>query len=232
MQRRRTTRVTIWAATVVFAWGSFAGLSTAEDWPMFGRDGTRNAVSPEQNPPTDWEIGKYDEKAGKWIGSRNIRWTMPLGSVTFGDPVVADGQVWVGTNNSSPYDASVLAGFATRDGKPLYRYVSPRLPQGRSHDFPMSAMACSPLIEGDRMWFTTNRCETVCLDLGPLKRGETNPREVWKINMIKRFGVKPVGSWMNVCRFCSVASYKDRIYVITGNGANWIGHDIPAPQAP
>jgi hypothetical protein len=89
-------------------------------------------------------------------------------------------------------DASVLACFRESDGKLLYRYVSPRLPHGRVHDWPFSAMACSPLIEGDRMWFTTNRGETVCLDIRPIKHGESQPREVWKVDMMKQFGVKPV----------------------------------------
>ena len=72
----------------------------ADDWPMFGRDRSPNAVSPETStPPTDWDVGEYDEKAGKWIGARNILWAARLGGQTFGDPFVADGQVWVGTNN-------------------------------------------------------------------------------------------------------------------------------------
>ena len=28
----------------------------ADDWPMLGRDGSRNSVSPEQNPPTVWSV--------------------------------------------------------------------------------------------------------------------------------------------------------------------------------
>ena len=211
----------------------------AEDWPMFGRDRSHNAVSPETvAPPTDWDVGKYDEKAGQWIGSRNILWAAQLGSQTFGDPVVADGRVWVGINNFSlpnadwKNDASVLAGFATRDGKPLYCYVSPRLPQGRDYDWPGSAMAASPLIEGDRMWFVTNRCETVCLDLGPLKRDEVQPREIWKIDMMQKFDVKPTGSRMAMCHFCSISSHRDLIYVITGNGVDETYVKIPAPKAP
>ena len=215
----------------------FLNDARADDWPMFGRNRSRNAVSPETfAPPTDWDVGKYDEKRGQWIGSRNVVWAARLGGQTFGDPVVADGQVWVGINNFLPpnnkNDASVLAGFATRDGKPLYRYVSNRLPQGRGYDWPSSAMACSPLIEGERMWFVTNRCETVCLDLGPLKRGEAQPRDVWKIDMIRDFGVKPAGSRMALCHFCSISSYKDLIYVITGNGVDDSYVTIPVPQAP
>ena len=36
----------------------------ADDWPMLGRDSTRNSVSPEKNPPLDWDV-----KTG-----RNIKW--------------------------------------------------------------------------------------------------------------------------------------------------------------
>ena len=28
----------------------------ADDWPVYGRDRTGNAVSPEKNPPTDWHV--------------------------------------------------------------------------------------------------------------------------------------------------------------------------------
>lgn len=36
----------------------------ATDWPMLGRDITRNSVSPEQSPPTDWDV----------TTGRNIKW--------------------------------------------------------------------------------------------------------------------------------------------------------------
>ena len=55
----------------------------AEDWPMLGRDITRNSVSLEKNPPTDWDIDT----------GRNIRWKASLGSMTHGTPVIADGKV-------------------------------------------------------------------------------------------------------------------------------------------
>ena len=49
---------------------SAAADTIADDWPMYGRDRTHNAVSPERNPPTDWEVGKFDTKTGNWVGSR------------------------------------------------------------------------------------------------------------------------------------------------------------------
>src|SRR3954470_4086756 len=36
----------------------------AADWPMFGRDWTRNPVSPEKDPPLDWEIEHRDGGSG------------------------------------------------------------------------------------------------------------------------------------------------------------------------
>lgn len=215
-------------------------VADAEDWPMFGRDATHNAVSPEKNAPIDWDVGEFDRRTGRWIKdtARNIKWTAQLGSQTNGDPVVAEGFVWIGTNNywgrsnEPKLDASVLACFRESDGELLYRYVSPRLPRGRIHDWPTSSMACSPLVEGDRVWFATNRAETVCLDIGPLKRGDGEPRIVWKLDMMKRLGVFPTCLFEATGRASSVASYKDRIYVNTNNGVDQSELNLPAPEAP
>ena len=209
------------------------------DWPMFGRDATHNAVTPEANSPTSWDVGEFDRKAGVWFRekARNIKWQAELGSQTFGDPVVANGLIWIGTNNNAHdpmLDASVLTCLRESDGKLLYRYVSPRLPGGRMYDWPYSAMNGSPLIEGDRIWFTTNRCETVCLDIGPLQRGEAQPREVWKLDMMKQLRVFPRAPSMGLAHLCSIASYRDFIYVVTGNGVDRqeSGKEINAPDAP
>ncbi len=100
----------------------------------------------------------------------------------------------------------MLACFRESDGNTLYRYVSPRLPNSRVHDWPLSAMAGSPLVEGERMWFTTNRGEVVCFDVGPLQRGEGEPREVWKIDMPRQFGVFKKAPSMGLSHLCSIAS--------------------------
>lgn len=88
----------------------FCGLASAEDWPQFGRDQTRNAVSPEKNPSTWWQFVYADEYNNKvdLNASKNIRWAAPLGFKTghwsnaCGDPVVVDGMVWVGTMGLFP----------------------------------------------------------------------------------------------------------------------------------
>jgi hypothetical protein len=35
------------------------------DWPMLGRDATRNSVSPEKTPPLDWDVGEFDRVEDK-----------------------------------------------------------------------------------------------------------------------------------------------------------------------
>src|SRR2546426_888944 len=76
----------------------------AEDWPMLGRDRTHNAVSAEKNAPTDWQTEIRDKDGKVTQISRNIAWSAKLGSSSIGGPVVADGLVWVSTNNESPRD--------------------------------------------------------------------------------------------------------------------------------
>src|SRR5947209_13661635 len=71
--------------------------SRADDWPMWARTPNRNMVSPEKNPPTDWNWDSDDPSKNK-----NIKWTVELGSKSYGNPVVANGLVTVGTNNFGP----------------------------------------------------------------------------------------------------------------------------------
>src|SRR5438046_1369207 len=102
-------------AALFLAFNCIIASAPGEDWPMFGRDATHNAAISTGNAPTKWEVGDFDRKTGVWHRgkSRNVKWVANLGNVTFGDPVVADGLVWVGTNNSElenpqTEDASVL----------------------------------------------------------------------------------------------------------------------------
>src|SRR4051812_34802277 len=93
----------------------------AADWPMGGRDGTQNPVTTEAGAPVDWQV-RTDE-----VAARSIRWVARLGTRALGGPVVADGLVWVGTNNELPLDPKVtgdrgvLACFRAADGKFMYQ---------------------------------------------------------------------------------------------------------------
>jgi len=203
----------------------------AEDWPAYGRDRTRNPVSPERNAPTDWDVAE----------GRNVKWKQALGSCTFGSPVVAGGLVWVCTNNAAPRDdrfkkdMGCLMCFDERDGRFLWQHLTPRIGK-RGIDPSESSVGSTPLVEGDRLWFITNRWEVVCIDIGPLRRRTGEAREVWKLDMPRDLGIRPYATVMTPSMRCAIGpSYGGRIYVTTGNGIGAPGFgdpNVPAPQAP
>ena len=219
----------------------------AEDWPMLGRDNTRNGVSTEINPPTFWRVVDTTDKERRLLPrnrmSGNMKWSVQLGSEMGGDPVVANGLVWIGTNNTPlndlrlpdkalrQPDKAVLMCVREMDGEIVYNYESDRMPL-RIYDPPYGPMASTPLIEGDLLWFMTNRYSIVCLDVGPLQRGEGNPNEIWKKDMIQEFDISPRASYMNFHQWSSVASYKEWIYAITGNGVGEDYETVLKPNAP
>ena len=200
--------------------------SVAQDWPMRGRTASRNPVTGVGTPPIDWSVGEDDKPR------RNVRWMAELGSVTSGTPIVANGLVWVGTNNGSDEpDASVLMCFRESDGKLLYRYVSPRLPDGRDYDWPIGSLASSPVAEKDRIWFCTNQCKVVCLNTKPLINETGDPTVEWEVDMRKEYNVVPRSPMIgNPCSHCSPVSFGNWLYINTGNSRQYDG--VPAPKAP
>jgi len=211
----------------------------ADDWPMLGRDGTRNAVSPEKNSPMFWQIGEdattSDKKGRVLKPSKNVKWKADLGTGVYASPVISDGLVWIGANRhglKGEADAALLRCFRERDGQLLYEYVSPRL-ESRYEDPPWWGLLSSPSIDGDQLWFFTNRCETVCLDLGPLKRGTGEPEVLWKTDL-KELGIQLRPLWMWPARLCSPSQpYEGRVYVTVPNGVNvFAGDRGSAPDAP
>lgn len=202
----------------------------AEDWPMLGRDKTRNPVSPEKGAPVEWDV-----KTG-----RNIKWTARLGSITVSQPIAAGGLIWIGTNNDPPRDPSqkepggVLACFRERDGKFLYQCVSKVTNEvGTLNRRPWSGMTGSPLAEEDRLWFVSTAGEILCLNTAPLRRATGLPKLVWRLDMLDELGIYPTVDVMGGKGLCSIgASYRDFIYVITGNGVDWTHINTPSPLAP
>ena len=59
------------------------------DWPMWGGTPDRNMVSNAKGLPASWDTAT----------KKNVKWVAALGSQTYGNPVVAGGMVFVGTNN-------------------------------------------------------------------------------------------------------------------------------------
>ncbi len=204
------------------------GLLQAEDWPMFGRDQTRNPVSPEKNAPVEWDL-----KTG-----RNIKWRARLATISVSQPIVSGGLIWIGTNNDPPWETSqrnpagVLAYFRERDGTFVHHQLfnSSNFPDRRRGVFGLSG---SPYAEGNRLWLVNQNAEILCMDTTSLRRGEGVPRTVWRLDMMADLGISPALDFMGGRGVCSLgATLGDFIYVITGNGVNWTRIQVPAPEAP
>jgi outer membrane protein assembly factor BamB len=110
---------------------------------------------------------------------KNVKWVAKLGSQTYGNPVVSGGIVFVGTNNEGlrdakqPGDRGVVMAFKESDGSFLWQMTHEKLASGRVNDWPYQGVASSPLVEGDRVYYVSNRAELVCLDTQGFRDGET-----------------------------------------------------------
>lgn len=215
-------------------------VARGEDWTMGGRSQSRNPVSVEMDAPIVWQYETRDRRTGIIKKpSRNIRWSAPVGGYAFGGPIVAGGLVWVGTSNAIPLDPEikgdlgVLACFRESDGKFLYQHLSPRR-GGLKDDWPSNGISGSPIVEGDKLWFITNRREVVCLDTGPIRRGDGLPTELWKYDLVKEHGIVPNSPMLHAHNTLgSLAIDNDLLFVPTGNGVGeGGGWKVRAPGAP
>jgi outer membrane protein assembly factor BamB len=206
------------------------------DWPMWGGTPDRNMVSNQKGMPISWDVKT----------NKNIKWVAKLGSQSYGNVVVSGGQVYVGTNNEALRDPKqggdrgVLMCFRESDGEFLWQHTNEKLAAGRVNDWPFQGVCSSPLVEGDRLYYVTNRCEVVCLDTqgfrdnendGPYKEekltGQFDADIVWKYDMMEEVGSQP----HNMSN-CSPVSFGDMIYICTSNGQDESHVNIPSPKAP
>src|SRR3979411_847020 len=189
-------------------------------WPMGCGTPDRNMIAPMTGIPTSWDVKT----------KKNVKWMAELGSQSYGNPVVAGGQVYAGTNNElvrNPKeggDRGVLMCFRESDGKFLWQHTSAKLAAGRALDWPFQGVCSSPLVEGERLYYVTNRCELVCLDTKG--DGSGNAKVIWKFDMIDEVGASP----HNMAN-SSPVSYCALIFVSTSNGQDESHVHIPSPKA-
>src|SRR4029079_4908056 len=111
----------------------------AGDWPQWGGRNTRNMVSDEKGLPAKFNPGKK-MKGGEDVDmstTENCLWAVKLGSQSYGSPNIANGKVFVGTNNESPRNAQIIGDrgivmcFDEKSGKFQWQMVTPKLGAGK-----------------------------------------------------------------------------------------------------
>ena len=63
-----------------------------EDWPMWGKDGSRNMISAEKKITFDFNPGEMDDNEVVDLKTtRNIKWVAKLGSQAYGNVTIGNG---------------------------------------------------------------------------------------------------------------------------------------------
>jgi outer membrane protein assembly factor BamB len=232
-----------WSVAMLMAVGALVATVVASaddrsrgDWPMWGGTPGRNMVSTMTGLPLEWDV-----KTGK-----NIRWVQELGSQTYGNPVVADGMVFVGTNNEAVRDPKqagdrgVLKAFRESDGQFLWQITHEKLPAGRVNDWPYQGICSSPIVEDGVVYYVSNRGEVVALDAQGFRDGKNNGPYtdekftseydadiLWIFDMMEQ-----VGAFPHNMSNASPVTHGDLLYISTSNGVDESHVVVPSPRAP
>ncbi len=198
----------------------FIGAKTAATTcPMFGGSPQRNMVNTvDKDIPIQWSVeeGKKDK----------IKWVATLGTQCYGGPVVADGKVFVGTNNKTPRDPkndgvrAVVMCFSETDGKFLWQTLhdypdNPLFNEGKD-----SGLCSTPVVEDAFHYYVTPGCVVVCAK-------NADGKIIWSLDMMKELKVVPFH-----LSNCSPLLVGDHLMLVTGNGTDEEGkvHESKAPS--
>jgi len=236
-----------------------------EDWPQWGGSDGRNMVSKEKGLPDSFVPGekKPDGSGIDPATTKNVKWVAQLGTMSCSTPAVAGGRVFLGTMSERQ---GVLLCLDEATGKRLWQLSAPprEVPKtidGRKFWFgvlpPQLGICSSPVVDGDRVYIVTHRCEVACLDVHGMANGNDGPFQDEKRYMTppgKEAGKPEAGGadivWLydmwdlgvrpsDACN-CSVLIQGDFVYVCTSNGVDRDAdahkkdefRKPPAPDAP
>src|SRR5205823_4381342 len=136
-----------------------------------------------------------------------IKWKAALGSKSYA-LVISGGKVFVGSNNDAPRDPAIqgdkgiIMCFQEDNGNFLWQAVHDKLPSGLVHDWPKEGVCSTPAVEGNRLYYVSNRCEVVCATTEGLGKGNEGAQDekykgpqkadfVWRYDMMKELNVFP-----------------------------------------
>lgn len=242
---RRTTCLLLAAVGVLVAGADDA---RAGDWSQWCGSHSKNMVSAEKGLPDSFVPGeKQSQKRTIDLATaRNVRWGVKVCDAFYSTPSIADGRVFVGGLESRN---GVFVCLDEATGRLLWKWQAPPRAIPKEIDgfaigisvIPQQIGVCSSaFVEGDRLYFVSNRFDVVCLDVhgqpGPPGPETGNARVVWTYDTWKELGVFPCDAGNG-----SPLLDGDLLYVPTSNGVdrNTFQHPereknrkLPAPNAP
>lgn len=239
--------------------------ATADDasggeWVEWGRNGTKNMVSPAKDVSIDITGGDIGAD-GEITGAKGAKWVAKLGSQAYGTPTVYQGQVFIGTNNEEPRieavkgDYGIVLALDEKSGKLNWQFSVPKLEAGKVSDWEYLGICSSILLDGKNGYVVSNRGEIICLDLYGLSDGNDGPFKdegkyvvggLEKLDQAEPVDKGPqgpdivwgydmrseLGVFPHNITSSSVVMAGDKIFASTSNGVDWSHINIPAPTAP
>lgn len=229
----------------------------AQDWPQWGGSIFKNLYTSAKGLPTDFDPGQFKRRSEEidLSTTKGVARVLKLGSSAYGNTTVANGRIYVGTNNDYPRneklegDLSALYCFDEKTGAFQWQFVSPKLSAGQVSDWEMIGICSAAAVEGNRLYIVGNRCEIICLDTEglkngnqgykdegkyiagegkpPVKLGETDADIIWRYDMREELGIFPHNATSS-----SVVIIGDTVFCATSNGQDGMHETIPFPTAP
>ncbi len=163
----------------------------AGDWTQWGRLHNRNMASDEKGLPETFDPGSTlsDGSGIDLATTQNVKWVAKLGSQTYGNPVVAGGKVFVGTNDTYLEDprlkktnGGLFICLEEQSGKLLWQLPIPRYETKRTdfeYDFNYERLdlgiCSSATVEGNRVFLVSSRGEVLCMDGEGQANGNEGP---------------------------------------------------------
>ena len=220
-------------------------------WQMLGGTPSRNNVNlTDRNILDNFDPAEDD----------GVLWTSTLGSRSFTQPIIAEGKIFIGTNNNTPrnqrdvdatgepIDRGVLMCFDRRTGKFFWQAVHNKLESGQVNDWESVGIASTPVVEDGRVYYVSNRAEVVCANAngrtGKIQGKPLEYRDVVTKKLV-RYGndtdadiiwsfdmMKELNVFPHNLAACSPLVVGDIVFVVTGNGVDADHIKVPSPDAP
>lgn len=237
----------------------------AQDWPQWGGLPTRNMISDARHMSISFDPGKLKPNASgqtqvDMSSTKGIKWAVRLGSHAYGNTVVADGRVYVGTNDASLHDprlqktrGGIILCLDEQSGRLLWQLIVPRF-RTTLRDFNYDDMnlgiCASVTVEGKRAYVVSNRGEVLCLDVEGQANGNDGPftreaqymsgKEKPDFSLRATDGdiiwlydmIKELPCWPQDASSSAVLIYDNYLYVGTSNGVDNSHRNVPYPDTP
>ena len=240
-----------------------AMITWGADWPNWGGHDDRNMVSSEKGLPDSFVPGDKQPSGGgiDMATARNVKWAARLGTAAYGNPTVAKGRVFVGTDSETITEdprfkrtpGGLVKCLDEATGKLLWQWVVPeRINLATNLHFGLQRLGTcsSPTVDGDRVYVVTSSAEVLCLDVRGQANGNDGPvKDEDKLmvqpgqppveptaadgDVIWRYDlINELGVHPHDAVSCSILAHGDLLYLSTCNGVDKSHEKILAPDAP